>query len=331
LSAIPLVRVQGTHREVGRQLGAATADTVRRAAAEPFDAELVRRYREVTELHLPWLVDELDGIAEGSRVEPLAVFAASIEELAAAPEPAPARCTDLAACGTAAAAGHVLVGHNNDLGASDEADVVAIEWRVPGEPTCFTLGVGPWISVGWNDAGLSLTGNELAPGDEQVGIPRLLQVRDVLTRRSLDEAVEAVLHPARASSYNWVLAHRDGGLVNVEGTARDAEVSGLSDGVLAHTNHYTHERLLPLERSTRVDGSAHRLRRAERLLGEREAPVTTDWLRDALSDHDGLCRHGDADGTKTVFWCVADVTKGEIAYGRGTPCTSAAAVYRFGW
>ena len=30
-----------------------------------------------------------------------------------------------------------------------EDDVVAIEWKVDGEPTIFTLGVGPWISVGW--------------------------------------------------------------------------------------------------------------------------------------------------------------------------------------
>ncbi len=46
-----------------------------------------------------------------------------------------------------------------------------LEWRVPGEPVVFTLGIGPWISVGWNEAGLSITGNELTPNDERVGIP----------------------------------------------------------------------------------------------------------------------------------------------------------------
>src|SRR5207248_530073 len=120
-----------------------------------------------------------------------------------------------------------------DLGADVEDDVIAIEWRVAGEPVLFTLGVGPWISVGWNDAGLSVTGNELAPGDERIGIPRLLQVRDVLTRRSLADAVDAVLHPARASSYNWVLAHRDGRAVNVEGSALDAELLEPEEGLLA--------------------------------------------------------------------------------------------------
>ena len=311
-------------------MGEATRDTVRRAAAAPFDAALVERYRAITVTHLPWLVDELEGVAEGAGADPLAVFAASIEELAS--ESAPERCTDLVASPEATADGHLLVAHNNDLAAESEQEVVAIEWRVPGEPVCFTLGLGPWISVGWNDAGLSVTGNELAPGDERVGIPRLLQMRDVLTRRTLDDAVEAVLHPARASSYNWVLAHRDGRVLNVEGGARRAETTGPENGVLAHTNHYTHPRLLDLERSTRVAGSTCRLDRAQELLAAREEPWTGDALLAALSDHEGapdsLCRHGDAEGTATVFWCVADVTDGEIRYGAGPPCTSESILYR---
>ncbi len=183
---IPLIRAAGSHREVGRQIGSATAETVRRSTAAPFDADLVRRYRAVTVEHLPWVVEELDGVAEAAGVDPLAVFAASIEELA--PVEAPTGCSDLVVTGELSANGHLLVAHNNDLYAEDEEDVVAIEWRVPGEPVVFTLGIGPWISVGWNDAGLSVTGNEVSPNDERVGIPRLLQVRDVLTRRTLAEA-----------------------------------------------------------------------------------------------------------------------------------------------
>ncbi|MGH2996398.1 MAG: C45 family autoproteolytic acyltransferase/hydrolase [Gaiellaceae bacterium] len=324
---IPLIRAAGSHREVGAQIGEATADAVRRAAGEHFDAAVVEAYRAVTLEHLPWIVEELEAVGEAGGVDPLAVFAASIEELQ--PAEAPARCTDL----LLTREGRALVGHNNDLYASDEEDVVAIEWRVPGEPVVFTLGTGPWISVGWNDAGLSVTGNEVAPNDERVGIPRLLQVRDVLTRRTLDEAVEAILHPARASSYNWVLADASGRALNVEGSAASARSSGPNDtGALVHTNHYVHEEMLALER-TSTDGSRIRLRRAEELLAGREEPVTTAWLREALSDHEGapdsLCRHRDAEGVKTVFWCVADVTAGEIVYGRGNPCSSVAQVHRF--
>jgi hypothetical protein len=54
-----------------------------------------------------------------------------------------------------------------------------------------------------------------------------------------------------------------------------------------------------------------------------------------LSDHerapDSLCRHPErsGDGSKTVFWCVADVTDRRITFGRGNPCDSVAQRYVF--
>lgn len=323
------MRAQGSHAVVGRQIGEATAPGIRRLAGDPpADVELVERYRAVTVEHLPWVVEELDGAAVGADVDPLALFAASIEELA--PAEAPTGCSDLVLTGARTADGHLLVAHNNDLYAEDEPDVVAIEWRVPGEPVVFTLGTGPWISVGWNDAGLSVTGNELSPNDERVGIPRLLQMRDVLARRTLPEAVEAVLHPARASSYNWVLAHAAGEALNVEGSATQAGIDEPgADGFLAHTNHYARGDMRAFESSAFLIDSCRRLARAAELA--RGEGFTPESLREALADHDSLCRHGDggAKTVKTVFWCVADVTAGEIVYGRGNPCDSTAQVYRW--
>jgi isopenicillin-N N-acyltransferase-like protein len=277
------------------------------------------------------VVEELDGAAAGAGVDPLAVFAASIEELA--PAETATGCSDLVVTGARTADGHLLVAHTNDLYAEDEDAIVAIEWRIPGQPVVFTLGIGPWISVGWNDAGLSLTGNELTPNDERVGIPRLLQVRDALTRRTLADAVAAVLHPARASSYNWVFAHPADGALNVEGSATEAvEDVPDADGVLAHTNHYANESMQRFESSDHVAGSCLRLDRAREL--GRGGPFTVRTLRAALADHenapDSICRHGDAPrDVKTVFWCVADVTAGEITYGRGNPCDSEPQVHRF--
>jgi isopenicillin-N N-acyltransferase-like protein len=324
MTAIPFLRVSGTHREVGRQVGAATAETVRRAVAVPFDPVLVEPYRARTAEHLPWILDELEGVAEGAGVDPFAVFAGSVVELASGGPLE--RCTDLVAMSQVTAGGHLLVAHNNDYTANSEPDYVAIEWCVPGEPVCFTLGLGPWLAVGWNDAGLSVTANELAPSDERVGIPRALQMRDVVTRRTLDDALEAVLHPARASSYNWVLAHRDGRAIDVEGGACCAEVIEPECGVLAHTNHYIHPRMLDLEKSTGVVGSTMRLGRARELLAARGRPWTVDALVAVLSDHanapDSVCRHGVGEDARTVFWCVADVTAGSVRYGSGPPCIS---------
>ena len=330
---IPLIRAAGSHREVGRQIGAATAGEMDRMVGEasPFDPDLIARYRAVTMEHLPWVVEELDGAAEGAGLDPLAVFAASIEELV--PDEAPTGCTDLVVTGAQTADGHLLVAHTNDLYAVEEPGIVAIEWRVPGQPVALTLGAGPWVSVGWNDAGLSVTGNEVSPNDEGVGIPRILQVRDVLARRTLADAVEASLHPARSSAYNWVLAHRDGVAANVEASASRAVVDEPgADDVLMHTNHYTHDEMLGLERPGDYTSSCTRLGRARELAAG--DGFTVEQLRALLADHEhgenAICRHGDEPKTiKTVFWCVADVTVGEITYGRGNPCDSETQVYRF--
>jgi len=348
---IPLVRVRGDHRAVGRQIGEACEAEIESACrlesalvgGQTVDGQraLAAEYRSVTATAYPWLMDELDGVAEGAGVDPLDLFAASIEEIwterpsqptgDTAARPDPGKCSDMVATAPLTTGGATLVAHNNDLGPGSEAQLIALEWNVDGEPPMFTIGIGPWISVGWNAAGLSLTGNELTPNDERVGIPRLLQVRDILRQTSIDDAVKSALHPDRASSYCNLLAHRDGTVVCVEGSASEAELLRPEAGRMAHTNHYVADRMIPFEGDPEyAERSAVRYRRARVLLDEMAAtgePITTAALRRALGDHtdapDSLCRHPeDGAASKTVFWCVADVSAGTIAYGRGNPCDS---------
>ena len=179
-----------------------------------------------------------------------------------------------------------------------------------------------------------MTGNELTPNDNRIGIPRLMQVRDILRRRTLDDAVAAALHPSRASSYNNLLSHRDGGVVSVEGSATDAELLRPGEsGTLAHTNHYVSERMRRYEGDVDyAERSDVRYRRALRWLAAGD--ITAAQLRAALSDHsdapDSICRHlHPGSQTKTVFWCIANVTGGEITYGRGNPCASDDQLYVF--
>ena len=355
MASIPVLRAAGGHREVGRAIGTATAPVLREAVA--FDVvlpagrsraeqlALATRYRDATRAATPWLVEEIDGAAEGASVDPLALFAASIEEIwpvrpsqAGTTEPVRGRCSDLVVGPPFTADGHLYVAHTNDLGADSEAQLVAVEWLVPGEPVVFSIGIGPWISVGWNDAGLSLTGNELTPNDERVGVPRLLMVREQLTAPTLQAAVAMALRTDRASSYNTVFAHRDGRVANVEGSGGDAVVRSIGPGeTLAHTNHYVEPAMLRYEGDVAyARHSAVRYERGRALLaGAAAGPgtVTPALLRSWLSDHDGapdsICRHpGPASEpaargegqVKTVFWAIADVTAGVIQYGRGNPC-----------
>ena len=349
---IDVIRVAGaTHREVGRELGEAARDRIHAEAAETYhdlpagrtreqQRALAQEYLAFTEPRLPWLVDELHGIAEAAGIDPLDLFAASIEEIWYAPRArmTQGRCSDLVAGPAATTDGHLLVGHNNDLRPSAEEHIVGIEKRVGGDPVIFQLGGVPWLSVGWNSAGLSLTGNELSPNDERLGISRSHQVLEMMRARSLGEMVGMAMRPDRASSYNNVLTSSDGGVANVEGSATDAEVSSLDDDWhLVHTNHYVCDRMLAYEGDPAyAERSNVRFERARKLIAAQPpGSVDAGVMRSILSDHetkpDSLCRHpefGVAD-SKTVFWCVADVTEGRVTFGRGNPCDSEEQEYVF--
>ncbi|HXF74268.1 MAG TPA: C45 family peptidase [Actinomycetota bacterium] len=354
---IPSLQVRGTHREVGRQIGEALRERIRgelerEVYAGPFpegraledQLALAAEYLRVTAEELPWLAEEFEGCAEAAGVDLRALFAWHVEEIWYEPRrpvrtaAATGRCSDLVAVPPATAGGHVLVAHNNDLRPEAEEGLVAIEWTVPGEPVVFTIGSGLGASVGFNSAGISFTGNELSPNDERVGIPRGPQFRATLAQRTMDDVLRVALHPRRASSYNQMLADRTGRVVNVDGSATDACLTGPDErGHLVHTNHYVCERMLRYEGDPGYAvRSARRYRRAAELLAAQpEGTVTEEVLRRILSDHEGapdcLCRHPDRFGGegKTVFWCVADVTEGRVTYGRGNPCDSREQVYAF--
>ncbi|MCJ7832124.1 MAG: hypothetical protein MUP92_01580, partial [Actinobacteria bacterium] len=200
------------HREVGLGVGQACREQIGAAVAEsqadlpPGRAmgdqlELASRYRKVTAEALPWLVEELDATAEGAGVDPIPFFACGIEEIWYAPRLPKGRCSDLVAGPRATTDGHLIVGHNNDLYPISEARLVAIERKVEGKPTVFSIGVGPWPSVGFNSSGLSFTGNELSPNDERIGVPRLPQFLAMLYQDSMGSARQIALLPSRASSY----------------------------------------------------------------------------------------------------------------------------------
>ena len=353
-SMIPLLRVRGDHREAGRQVGEFCAATIRADAAFPDgkipggrsreqQLALAERYREVTAAAYPWYLEELEGIAEGADADPRALFAAMIEEIWYEPYAGrvEGRCSDLVAIPPATASGKVLVAHNNDMPRTYQDQLVAIEWRIEGDPVVLTIGNGLWMSAGWNSAGISFTGNELAPLDEKIGIPREIQFRSMLRQPTMTDALREALRPDRASSYNNVVVTRQGEAVNVEGSATDAELTYANErGTLVHTNHYVCEGMLRYEGDpSYVPHSTARYRRASDLLSAAQpGSITVERLREMLSDHEGapdcLCRHperwGDTPmGSATAFWCIADVTEMRVVFGRGNPCDSTAQGYAF--
>lgn len=325
--------VSGSHEECGRQVGVACADALRLSVGHAKQGlpnglrwDDYRRaalpYLAATQAAFPWVVDEIRGAAEGARLDFLDLFTNSIEELSNCPPEEFGRCSDFAACAPATA-GHVLLGHNNDLSPATEDLMVAVEWRLPNHPRLFTVGVGGLhVSVAVNEAKVCLTGNELSPNDERPGIPRLLLARALMSATSFDEAVAIALHPDRASSYNNLISSATGEIASVEASATDHELLYPEDGWLVHTNHYTHPRMLQYEADAQIAGSISRYERAKELMENRNQPVSLDLFKRYLTDHDSspaaLCRH--AERVKTVFSCLVDLTAGTVDAVLGSPC-----------
>ena len=175
------------------------------------------------------------------------------------------------------------MGHNNDLKPEVEPEIVAIEKAVEEDPVILQIGGVPWISVGWNQAGLSLTGNELSPNDERVGISdptRSSRCSGPTTSTRWSRTRSGPTEPRR---YNNVLADRHGDVANVEGSATDVEISHLDENDhLTHTNHYVSERMRPYEGDPDYAvRSDVRFCRARDLLAEQPAgSVTPEVLRE---------------------------------------------------
>jgi isopenicillin-N N-acyltransferase like protein len=330
MEPIRFIHVAGDHAEAGRQIGIACrqllARSLEKARSAPPDGltwddmrQAAEPYLAATRANRPWIVAELEGVAAGSDIDIIDLFALGTEEIWRHP-PGSERCSDFAVGPPITADGGVWLAHNNDLSPGAADHLVAVEWRVDGQPALFTIGVaGIFISVGYNSAGVSLTGNELSPNDDRIGVPRLLIVRDILAQRSAEAAIRAATNPARASSYNNLIAHADGTIVSVEGSGGDYALLPAQDGWLVHTNHYVAPSMLRYEADPDdIAGSVARYRRAAELMASAERPVTAELLRSFLADRVGvpdcLCK---IDGrVQTVFWCIIALSRRTIAYGR---------------
>ncbi len=320
-----------------------------------------------TQKHLPRVFEEMRGVADGAEIPFDDLFLMSVEELlyeevrgavAASsvtpthhhahanrvalcvmtrrrhPSP-PKGCSDLAAAPPATRDGHVWLAHNNDLGPSSRAHLFVTHFRVNGEPEILAVTIGGWfISVGLNNAGIALTGNQLNANDSRAGAPRLLVVRDILAQTNLDDALASALLPERASSYNNIIASQDARIVNVEGSATAAALTWAQNdgGAVAHTNHYLAPEMLHFEADApHVNMSASRCARAfdytQKYRGRIDFEICARFVRDHVYAPWSVCKH--AGQSVTVFSALMDLTDLKLWLAPGNPCVNEFALYTF--
>ena len=328
---VRIVHVKGTHYDVGHQIGTQLQANLVRSVERmkqregwpklKAEAELFLQY---SKKYVPEYVTEVRGAAEGAGLELEDLFPALCEEIGDPNYAYTGGCSDLIASNDVTRDGSVLVAHNNDTSVSTQEDVTIIHYEVDGEPEIVAVGYGGLgISVGYNSAGISLTGNQLDSNDMRVGIPRMLLVRKILAATTIGEAIDAAILEHRASNYNQVIADANGEIYSIEGSATDYEPIYAQDGYLVHTNHYTSPWMRRFESDPQqITSSIVRYNRGRRLMKNHRGEITIDNLQEFLSDHvnhpRSICRHGK--GIKSTFSIVINLNTLTMYLARGNPC-----------
>lgn len=351
---LPLVRAEGSHRDIGLQIGHERAAQVRsmietyqrlftatdaRVGLERWDEAILhaRKYLPFAEQSTPHFVEEMRGIAEGAQVDFDDILVLNCME-AITSDALHLGCTSLAMGPEVTANRTVLIGHNEDWIPEDIVNVFLVHARPKDGPAFLAITYGGLLpNIGFNACGIAQCCDSVYPGDARVGVPRILVSRGVLSARTLSEAISAACNRQRNAGYNHLIAHESGEIYNLEVSARRFEMLHSEDGIEVHANHYLHPRMQAIERAGGDLINSHiRLNRARRLLRARRGTADVPALQAVLADHvnfpRSICNHIVADDTpldrqQTIASLVIDLSERTMHVCWGTPCSNEYAAY----
>ncbi len=349
----PFIKVGGSHREIGRQIGEACSAQVNRGIENAHklisDAheELhltwegartqARKYLPFAQERFPQYVDEMQGVSDGANVAFDDVMVLNALEALTGDALHLTKCTSMAVNEQRTADGHVLVAHNEDWLPEDEADVYIVHVTPNDELPFIAMTYGGLLpNVGFNAAGIAQCCDSVYPTDSRIGVPRVVVSRAVLAAPTPSDAIRCVLSPHRAAGYNHLIAHESGEFYNVEVSARRFAILYGIDGYVVHTNFYQDPQMQAIEyEPDELVNTRVRYFRALRLLLN-TPQHTLKSLKAILRDHvnfpNSICNHAEhdldpLDREKTVNSIVMDLNARAFHIAWGTPCVNSYHTY----
>ena len=341
----PFLKLGGNPFERGKHYGRAFADKVE-ASIENYK-EMFLDYNGVNweearkralgflpfiKEYSPKIVEEIKGIAEGAGkdFEDILTLNSRSEIVL---DSAVDGCTSFGITPAMTSRRKTFLCQNWDWIRRQAGSLVVLEIEQPPEPTVLMIAEAGIVSgKGINSAGLGVAFNALTTGEGKQGLPVHILLRGILDARHMADAVQAVAVVERAGSGNFMIASRDGEVIDIEVAPEDFWVFCAEGDWLTHTNHFRATNLL-----TRVNDkgkvilpdSFQRLARINTLLTENAGNICFEQCVAFLSDHtnypDSICRHEDPrdpEGKRlaSVYGIVMDLTEGIIWISPSNPC-----------
>lgn len=351
----PTVRVAGCATDRGREYGRQASRLVQRSLAcyeEIFGHYAALTWHEARAAALrfidpiarfdPTWVAEVEGIAAGAGVDFEDILALNVRtELMFGIGHPPGECTALAAL-PAVAGGRTIVAQNWDWKPC-AADSLLLLVMAPLDGPGFVslVEAGLLAKCGVNSHGVAVVTNALVSHRDRgsAGVPYHVLLRGVLASSTASEAVRLVAGADRASSANYLIAHREQGAINLEcepGACDSAYRLGPESGLLIHANHFMSAEYRGIDRHLgrwQHSESDFRQRRATQLLRSTAGlkAVDGDVIRRVLTDHanfpDSICCHRREHepavaAYESIAALIIDLTAQQILVTAGPPCTA---------
>jgi isopenicillin-N N-acyltransferase-like protein len=119
-----------------------------------------------------------------------------------------------------------------------------------------------------------------------------------ILRERMGDAVRKIVGQDRGSSNNCLVAHRDGAAMDFETAPNQWDFIYPEKGVIVHTNHFTSERLKPMDTGVILyPDTLVRLGRARQKMMAKSGNITVEDFKEVFRDHvnhpSSICRHPD--------------------------------------
>ena len=317
-----VIHVSGSAYECGLQYGT----QAKNAIAQTIDVylDIFKHYTgddraqifEKASQYLPYiqafdksLVEEMRGIAEGADVPLEAILALNSRTELMSSAPIRGECTVLGAMSPATEDDNaVFLAQNWDWLEITNVAPIILHSQQTGKPEIFALAeAGQLGKVGMNNAGFGFCLNWLACDYRRMGIPVHIVTRALLNCASAYAVVDLLYNHVRGAAANYMVAHRDGFLMDFETTPDTLDYFEPTDGTLSHTNHFESARFRPIDTGVRISGDSFpRLQRMRRLLRENHGSINLETIKMMLKDQAfapfGICTCPDPNAPNMDRW-----------------------------
>lgn len=330
MKKLPVIEASGNNYDIGFTIGQKLRKQMkkligmervdyRKMSGKPLSyySEKIRRIVGVTEKYFPGYIEELLGIAEGSRFDFNTLFAIGCEDDLIF------NCTSVAGFSKEG----IILGHNEDWFRDHLKSLYICRIEQKGKPDSISLSyVGhlPGFSVGFNSAGCARTENSIsAKVIYKRKLPLQFLMRACLDVRKYSELVRIVSIRDKMIGGNSLIAFNNK-IFDIEFLPKGyAMIKGKN--YLSHTNHIVSSRLRFKEMCHSRD-SVWRLNRANELLEKNE--FNFNLVKRILSDHKhrpfSICCHEFEQKGKERYCTMASVIvkidRKEFFVAHGNPC-----------